>query len=102
MKLHGINKMNDYRDRDGVPSYEEIAKTGANACGIFWFTRNDATANEIDVTIKNCLAQNMVPYSLKFKATASSMIYREGECVTAHPRGVVFICFRVLMESINI
>src|SRR5215213_10089521 len=36
--LYGVNKMIYWMDIDGIPSYAEIAKTGANAVRIQWLT----------------------------------------------------------------
>lgn len=57
--LYGINKMIYWVDRDGVPSYAEIAKTGANVVRIQWLT--PGTAAELDTTLDNAVAQNMIP-----------------------------------------
>lgn len=59
--LRGINKMIYYNDRDGIPSYAEIAKTGANVVRIFWFARNDHTPAELDLTLTNAVSAGLLP-----------------------------------------
>ncbi len=63
----GVNKMIFYQDRSGQESYREIAKTGANVVRIFWFTKG--TAEELDATLSNCIANNMVPMPAVWEAT---------------------------------
>lgn len=58
--LYGINKMIVWMDKDGDPSFKEIAKTGANCCRIVW-TMKDGTAEELDTAITNCRAEHMIP-----------------------------------------
>ena len=58
--LYGINKMIVWMDKDGDPSFKEIAKTGANSCRIVW-TMKDGTAEELDTAITNCRAEHMIP-----------------------------------------
>jgi mannan endo-1,4-beta-mannosidase len=57
--LYGINKMIVWTDKDGIPSYSEIAKTGANSVRIVWSL--EGTAEELDIAIRNCRAENMIP-----------------------------------------
>ncbi|QNU66064.1 discoidin domain-containing protein [Ruminiclostridium herbifermentans] len=57
--LYGINKMIIWMDKDGVPSFSEIAKTGANSVRIVWTT--EGTAEELDTVIRNCRAEHMIP-----------------------------------------
>ncbi len=57
--LYGINKMIVWTDKDGIPSYSEIAKTGANSVRIVWSM--DGTAEELDLAIRNCRSENMIP-----------------------------------------
>ena len=57
--LYGINKMIVWTDKDGTPSYSEIAKTGANSVRIVWSL--EGTAEELDLAIRNCRAENMIP-----------------------------------------
>ncbi|PXV95554.1 mannan endo-1,4-beta-mannosidase [Lachnotalea glycerini] len=57
--LYGVNKMIVWLDKDGVPSYSEIAKTGANCVRIVWSL--DESAEDLDTTIRNCRLQNMIP-----------------------------------------
>ncbi len=58
--LYGINKMVVWMDKDGQPSFSEIAKTGANCVRIVWTTK-DGTAEELDTAIRNCRAEHMIP-----------------------------------------
>jgi mannan endo-1,4-beta-mannosidase len=55
----GVNKMVIWMDLDGLPSFEEIAKTGANAVRIVW--TSDGGAAQLDTAIYNCRANSMVP-----------------------------------------
>lgn len=55
----GVNKMIIWTDKDGVPSYSEIAKTGANTVRIVWGI--DGTPEDLHTAIYNCRANNMVP-----------------------------------------
>ena len=57
--LRGVNKKIIWEDPDGVPSYEEISKTGANVVRIVWLTRG--TAGGLDTTISNCIKHDMIP-----------------------------------------
>ncbi|MFZ6028580.1 MAG: discoidin domain-containing protein [Chloroflexota bacterium] len=57
--LYGINRMIYWTDIDGVPSYQEIAKTGANSVRIQWLTTG--TASQLDTAITNCRANRMIP-----------------------------------------
>ena len=59
--LRGVNKMIYYRDPTGVKSYHEIEKCGANVVRIFWFARDDKTVAELNMTLQNCINQNMIP-----------------------------------------
>lgn len=58
--LYGINKMVVWQDKDGDPSFKEIAKTGANCVRIVW-TMKDGTPEELDTAITNCRAEHMIP-----------------------------------------
>nr|WP_302597529.1 X2-like carbohydrate binding domain-containing protein [uncultured Cellulosilyticum sp.] len=58
--LYGINKMVVWMDKDGDPSFSEIAKTGANCVRIVW-TMKDGTAAELDKAITNCRSEHMIP-----------------------------------------
>ncbi len=58
--LYGINKMIVWQDKDGNPSFSEIAKTGANCVRIVW-TMKDGTQEELDTAITNCRAEHMIP-----------------------------------------
>ncbi|HEY0591421.1 MAG TPA: cellulase family glycosylhydrolase [Thermoanaerobaculia bacterium] len=57
--LRGVNKMNIWTDPDGIPSFAEIAKTGANAVRIVWLTTSPAS--EFDETLSNALAAHLIP-----------------------------------------
>jgi hypothetical protein len=57
--LYGINKMIVWTDKDGIPSYSEIAKTGANCVRIVWSL--DESAADLDTAINNCRSENMIP-----------------------------------------
>ncbi|WP_242855688.1 discoidin domain-containing protein [Ruminiclostridium josui] len=57
--LYGVNKMCIWTDKDGVPSFAEIAKTGANCVRITWGI--DGSAEDLDIVIRNCRAEHMIP-----------------------------------------
>ncbi|HQE92557.1 MAG TPA: discoidin domain-containing protein [Anaerolineae bacterium] len=57
--LYGVNKMVIYTDRDGIPSFPEIAKTGANVVRIVWLT--EGSAEELDVAITNAVNNRLIP-----------------------------------------
>jgi mannan endo-1,4-beta-mannosidase len=57
--LRGVNKKIIWEDPDGIPSYKEIAKTGANVVRIVWLTRGPA--DSLDITITNCIKEKMIP-----------------------------------------
>ena len=57
--LRGINKMVYWTDLDGIPTYAEIAKTGANVVRIQWLM--PGTAAELDTAITNAVAQQLIP-----------------------------------------
>lgn len=57
--LVGVNKMIIWTDIDGLPSFPEIAKTGANCVRIVW--TSDGTAEQLDTAIYNCRANSMIP-----------------------------------------
>lgn len=48
--------------RDGVPEYEEIAKTNANAVRIVWSLATDATADDLDRALTNALGRGLLPH----------------------------------------
>lgn len=58
--LRGVNKMIVWTDPDGVPSFSEIAKTGANVVRIVW-TIKDGTMDGLDTAITNCIKEKMIP-----------------------------------------
>ncbi|MBN1407164.1 MAG: cellulase family glycosylhydrolase [Calditrichaceae bacterium] len=57
--LRGVNKKIIWEDPDGIPSYREIAKTGANVVRIVWLTRG--TADSLDMNITRCRENKMIP-----------------------------------------
>jgi mannan endo-1,4-beta-mannosidase len=57
--LRGVNKMNVWTDPDGIPSFAEIAKTGANTVRIVWLTTSPAS--EFDATVANAAAAHLIP-----------------------------------------
>ena len=57
--LAGINKMVIWTDRDGIPAFPEIAKTGANVVRIVWLT--EGSAEELDVAITNAIENDLIP-----------------------------------------
>lgn len=67
--LRGPNAMIVYWDRLGEVTYPEIAKTGANACRIFWTVRAGATPEELDQTLQNCWDNQMIPIICVWDAT---------------------------------
>jgi mannan endo-1,4-beta-mannosidase len=57
--LYGVNKMVIYTDRDGIPAFPEIAKTGANVVRIVWLT--EGSPEELDVAITNAVNNQLIP-----------------------------------------
>jgi mannan endo-1,4-beta-mannosidase len=58
--LRGINEMVVWSgDKDGIPEYAEIAKTGANSVRIVW--NSSGSAGELDRAISNAVAQKLIP-----------------------------------------
>jgi hypothetical protein len=57
--LRGINQMIIWLDQDGIPSFQEIAKTGANVVRIVWLTTG--APETLDVVINNCINEKMIP-----------------------------------------
>lgn len=57
--LRGINKKIIWEDRDGIPSLNEIKKTGANAVRIVWLTKGAVAG--LDTVITNCIERQMIP-----------------------------------------
>jgi mannan endo-1,4-beta-mannosidase len=47
--------------RDGLPVYEEIAKTGANTVRIVWSYKENTTAKELDNAITNAAKNKLFP-----------------------------------------
>jgi mannan endo-1,4-beta-mannosidase len=66
--LRGVNEMIIWSEgKDGVPEFEEIAKTGANTVRIVW--TSEGTAAELDVAIQNAVAQKLIPMIENHDAT---------------------------------
>jgi len=65
--LRGVNKMIIWKDIDGIPAYAEIAQTGANVVRIVW--NDSGPALDLDKTITNCIAQQMIPMVESHDAT---------------------------------
>lgn len=57
--LYGLNKMCTWTDKDGDPSFKEIAKTGANTVRITWSITD--TADDLDTVLTNCRKEHMIP-----------------------------------------
>jgi len=57
--LRGVNKMNIWTDRDGLPSFTEIAKTGANTVRITWDTTGDPDG--LETLLQNAWAHDLLP-----------------------------------------
>lgn len=57
--LYGLNKMCTWTDKDGDPSFKEIAKTGANTVRITWSITD--TAEDLDTVLTNCRKEHMIP-----------------------------------------
>ncbi|MGK3998584.1 cellulase family glycosylhydrolase [Sorangium sp. So ce1024] len=59
--LRGVNEMVVWlpTGTDGLPEFEEIAKTGANAVRIVWLTTESAAG--LDQAITNALAHKLIP-----------------------------------------
>ncbi len=58
--FRGINSMTVWTDKDGKPTFSEIAKTGANVVRIVW-TTTDGTPEELDRAIQECIRNQMIP-----------------------------------------
>ncbi|MEI7541688.1 MAG: glycoside hydrolase family 3 C-terminal domain-containing protein [bacterium] len=58
--IRGVNKMVVWLDPDGIPSFSEIAKTGANCVRIVWSVK-DGTMEGLDIAIQNCVKYKMIP-----------------------------------------
>lgn len=57
--LRGVNKMTVWTDPDGIPSFAEIAKTGANAVRIVWLTTSPPA--EFEIAVSNAVAAHLIP-----------------------------------------
>lgn len=58
--LRGVNEMVVWSPgKDGLPEYEEIAKTGANSVRIVW--NEEGSAAELDTAITNAVEHQLIP-----------------------------------------
>jgi mannan endo-1,4-beta-mannosidase len=57
--LRGVNKKIIWEDPDGMPTFPEVEKTGANVVRIVWNT--SGTASDLDTAITNCINHKMIP-----------------------------------------
>jgi mannan endo-1,4-beta-mannosidase len=57
--LRGVANPNIWFEKNGIPRYSEIEKTGANCVRIVWETKG--TAEELDEAITNCINAKMIP-----------------------------------------
>ena len=58
--LRGVNEMMIWsNDKTGATIFPEIAKTGANSMLLFWTTEGDPL--DLDLMIKNCIKNEMIP-----------------------------------------
>ncbi len=57
--LVGVNKMVIWTDRDGIPAFPEIARTGANAVRVVWLT--EGSAEELDIALTNAILHKLIP-----------------------------------------
>jgi mannan endo-1,4-beta-mannosidase len=68
--LRGINKMTVWTDRDGIPSFAEIEKTGANSVRIVW-TAAEGSPQELAAAVERCLEYKMIPMPELHDATGA-------------------------------
>ena len=57
--LRGINHMTYFMEPTGLPSYNEIAKTGANVVRIMWML--EGSADDLDVVLTNARNAQLIP-----------------------------------------
>ncbi len=57
--LRGVNDMVVIQNRDGLPAFREIAKTGANTVRIMWLRM--APPHEFDETLTNAVEAGLIP-----------------------------------------
>jgi len=68
--LKGANTMIVYWDIHGDINYPELAKTGANACRIFWnLDYPKPQPADLDLTLQNCIDNHMIPIICLWEAT---------------------------------
>ncbi len=57
--LRGVNEKIIWEDKDGIPTFPEVEKTGANVVRIVWLTKGEA--DSLDIAITNCINNNLIP-----------------------------------------
>lgn len=68
--LKGANTMIVYWDIHGDINYPELARTGANACRIFWnLAYPKPQPTDLDITLQNCINNHMIPIICLWDAT---------------------------------
>ncbi len=68
--LRGVNEMVVWtKNRDGIPEFDEIQKTGANAVRIVW--NSTGTPAQLDRAIGNAIARQMIPIIENHDATGN-------------------------------
>ena len=83
--LRGVANPNIWFERDGMPRYEEIEKTGANVVRIVWETKG--SASQLDTAITNCIQFKMIPMIELHDATGNWSKLQQ--CVDYWTRGDV-------------
>jgi mannan endo-1,4-beta-mannosidase len=83
--LRGVNEMIIWlpSGTDGLPEYQEIAKTGANSVRIVW--SSSGSAAQLDETIQNALNNQLIPMIENHDATGN--FGRLGQVVDYWTRG---------------
>ncbi len=59
--LCGVNAITLAAADNGAAAFSEIARTGANACRIYWKADTNISLESFEQTIINCIANNMIP-----------------------------------------
>lgn len=67
--LRGVNAMIIHWDRVGSETFPEVAKTGANACRIFWQAIDEVPVADLDAALQNCWDHQMIPVISLWDAT---------------------------------
>ncbi len=57
--LRGVSNPNIWFEKNGIPRFSEIEKTGANVVRIVWETKG--SSSDLDDAINNCIELNMIP-----------------------------------------